>query len=73
MESKRSLAGGRIVFSEGDPGDAMYVVIRGLVQIYRDTTRGRVVLAKMGAGQFFGEMALIEDQPRSATAPTSKA
>lgn len=46
----------------------MYVVIQGLVQIYRDTTGGRVVLAKIGAGQFFGEMALMGDQPRSATA-----
>jgi CRP/FNR family transcriptional regulator len=68
LETKKSLRAGQIVFSEGDPGDAMYVVIQGLVQIYRDTTSGRVVLAKIGAGQFFGEMALMRDQPRSATA-----
>lgn len=67
-ETKINLPAGKIVFSEGDSGDAMYVVIRGLVQVYRDTLSGRVVLGKMKAGQFFGEMALLGDIPRTATA-----
>lgn len=58
------------MFSEGDAGDVMYVVIRGLVQVYRDATSGRVALDKMRAGQFFGEMALIGNTPRTATAVT---
>ena len=56
------------MFSEGDPGDAMYVVLKGMVQLYRDTPSGRVILAKAGAGQFFGEMSLIGNTPRTATA-----
>lgn len=56
------------MFSEGDVGDAMYVVIRGMVQVYRDTTSGRLVLAKVQPGEFFGEMALIGNTPRTATA-----
>ena len=67
-ETRKELAPGTIVFSEGDVGDAMYVVIQGLVQIYRDTTSGRLVLIKVRPGDFFGEMALIGDTPRTATA-----
>ncbi|MGA8260097.1 MAG: cyclic nucleotide-binding domain-containing protein [Arenicellales bacterium] len=67
-ENRRELAAGTIVFSEGDFGDAMYVVIQGMVQIYRDTTSGRLVLIKVGPGEFFGEMALIGNTPRTATA-----
>lgn len=56
------------MFSEGDPGDAMYVVVQGLVQVYRDTTSGRLVLAKIRPGEFFGEMALLGNSSRTATA-----
>ena len=56
------------MFTEGDPGDAMYVVVQGIVQIYRDTTSGRLALAKIHPGEFFGEMALIGNTPRTATA-----
>lgn len=67
-DNKQQLPAGKIVFSEGDTGDAMYIVIQGLVQLYRDTPSGRVVLMKAGPGQFFGEMALIGRIPRTATA-----
>jgi CRP/FNR family transcriptional regulator, cyclic AMP receptor protein len=67
-EDRKDLPAGDIVFTEGDPGDAMYVVIQGLVQVYRDTTSGRLVLAKIRPGEFFGEMALIGNTPRTATA-----
>lgn len=48
----------------------MYVVIQGLVHVYRDTPAGRIALAKIEAGQFFGEMALLGNTPRTATAVT---
>lgn len=67
-ERKKELSAGEIVFSEGDPGDAMYVVIKGLVQVYRDAPSGRVVLAKFESGEFFGEMSLMANTTRSATA-----
>jgi CRP-like cAMP-binding protein len=55
---------GDVIFSEGDKGDAMYVVRSGEVGIERDGA----VIETVGAGSIFGEMALIDGAPRSATA-----
>jgi CRP/FNR family cyclic AMP-dependent transcriptional regulator len=57
-------AAGDTIFKEGDPGDMMYVVIDGEVEV---VVKGRVV-ETIGAENFLGEMALIDEQPRSATA-----
>jgi CRP-like cAMP-binding protein len=59
-----SYAAGTRIFSEGDPPDAMYIVIEGNVEI---TMRGRH-LETIGPGEPFGEMALIEKIPRVAAA-----
>jgi len=60
---------GRHVFQEGDPGDGLYIIVEGKVQITclvgQDQRR---VLSRLGAGDFFGEMAVLDNQPRSATA-----
>ena len=60
---------GRNVFQEGDPGDGLYIIVEGKVQITclvgQDQRR---VLSRLGAGDFFGEMAVLDNQPRSATA-----
>lgn len=55
-----------VIFSEGDGGDMMYVIKRGEVQIIRDNT----ILAVLKDGQFFGEMALVSDDTRNASAKT---
>jgi CRP-like cAMP-binding protein len=55
---------GHVLFKEGDPGDRMYAVIGGAVDI---VVRGQVI-ETVEAGGIFGEMALVEDQPRSASA-----
>lgn len=55
-----------VVFSEGDPGDIMYVIKRGEVQVIRDNA----ILAVLKDGQFFGEMALVSDEPRNASIKT---
>lgn len=56
------------VFSEGDPADQMYFVEQGRVEI-RHLVNGREeTLAEINQGQFFGEMALFDDGPRSASA-----
>lgn len=55
---------GHRIFSEGDPGDQMYAVQEGEV----DLLVGDIVVETVGPGGVFGEMALIEQEPRSATA-----
>jgi CRP/FNR family cyclic AMP-dependent transcriptional regulator len=56
------------VFEEGDPGRALFVVVDGAVEITRATPQGSYVLNTLGPGDAFGELALIDDFPRSATA-----
>jgi CRP/FNR family transcriptional regulator, cyclic AMP receptor protein len=55
---------GQTVFAEGDAADVMYALIGGKVEI----RAGGRLLQTIGAGELFGEMALIDDGPRSATA-----
>ena len=57
------------IFRKGDPGDAMYLIDVGKVQIsITDADGSDVVLAELGAGDFFGEMAMLDGQGRSANA-----
>lgn len=60
------IAAGTAIFREGEPGDAMYIVESGTVELVR-AARGEPH-ASLGAGECFGEMALLEEQPRFATA-----
>ncbi len=64
-------AGDRI-FKEGDEGNLAYVVQSGEVEIYKDIDGVHTVLGKVGQGGIFGEMALIDSQPRMAAARASK-
>lgn len=57
-----TLAAGEVVFREGDDAEAMYVVLDGEVEI----RSGGTLLRTLGQGEIFGEMALIDDEPRSA-------
>jgi len=60
---------GAILFQKGDPGDALYVLVSGKVRIYRESLAGKLkTLAYFHPPQVFGEMSLVEDRPRSATA-----
>ncbi|HHW09072.1 MAG TPA: Crp/Fnr family transcriptional regulator [Firmicutes bacterium] len=60
---------GDIIFFEEDPGDALHVVISGIVRIYRLADDGREkTLAYVTSGEFFGEMALLDGGARSAVA-----
>ena len=55
-----------VVFQENDPGDIMYIIKRGQVQVVRDST----ILAVLKDGAFFGEMALVSDEKRNASVRT---
>jgi CRP-like cAMP-binding protein len=66
--STRFVREGDIVFREGDPPGALYIVEAGIVEISRGEGGEKVVLAERKAGDVFGEMALVDYQPRSATA-----
>ncbi len=58
-----------VIFSEGEPGDNLYIVVDGSVRISRMVPgMGEECLSVLGRGEVFGEMALIDEQPRSADA-----
>jgi len=64
----RVLQTGDIIFNEGDPGDEAFMIVSGEVEISIKSDEKVVVLASVGRGQIIGEMALIDDQPRMASA-----
>jgi CRP/FNR family transcriptional regulator, cyclic AMP receptor protein len=70
---RQSFPKGRILFRRGEPGNALYIIIRGQVRIFSSTRQGNeITLALLGAGEFFGEMALLDGQPRSANAEATE-
>ena len=68
LQKQLFLKAGENVFQEGDKGDSMYVVSEGEVQIHRSSSNGQVVLATLCVGDFFGEMAIVQNSKRTATA-----
>jgi uncharacterized membrane protein len=63
------LEDGRTLFEAGEPGDELYVVREGSIELYvRDTTGQKIVVHTAHVGDMFGELALLDDEPRSATA-----
>ncbi len=67
----RHVPAGEEIFAEGSPGDALYLIDSGQIEIISDTPTGRTVLARLGIDEFFGEMALLTGKPRSSTARTA--
>lgn len=58
-----------IIFSQGEPGDGLYVIVDGRVSVSRENWNGdEMIINIMKPGEYFGELALFDDQPRSATA-----
>ena len=69
LSQERQLAPGELLFREGDDGEEMYVVLDGRVMIYKFIPgAGEEALAFLERGDYFGEMALIDREPRSAWA-----
>jgi len=70
---RRDFEGGARIFRRGDPGEALYVIAQGAVEISVDTTTGRrVLLGKLGPGDFFGELSLLDGRERTADAMTTE-
>ena len=69
---EKTYAAGETIFNEGDPGKALFIVLQGQVAITRLAGPGEEVLATLAEGAYFGELALIDDQPRFATARAEK-
>jgi len=65
---RRLCSAGEKIFSEGDPGDAAYLVETGRIAIYKRVEDKKIVLASLVKGSIFGEMAVVDDRPRMASA-----
>lgn len=66
--TNKKLEKGQLLFREGDPSDAMYVVKKGRISITKTKGDSEIELASIGPGQMFGEMAFFDKKPRSANA-----
>jgi len=70
-ELGRVYRNGEVIFREGESGHAMYVIQFGTVSITKATPSGEIPIATLEKGEIFGEMALFDMKPRSATASAS--
>ncbi len=68
----RNFSKGEEIFFEGEPGAALYIIKEGKVEIYKNYKEDKILLATLGEGTFFGELALFDESPRSATAVATK-
>ena len=66
---------GSVIITEGDPGTSMYLIASGEVKVYTRSTNaagGSVYLARLGEGDFFGEVSVLTGKPRTATITASQ-
>ena len=61
-----------VIIKEHDIDESLYLIESGQVQVYREKEDGEIILANLTSGSFFGEMALIDDRPRSASIRASE-
>jgi CRP/FNR family cyclic AMP-dependent transcriptional regulator len=65
---RRSVPRSTTVMASGDPTDSLYIVLSGRLKVLMSDAEGKeVILSILGPGEFFGEMGLIDDSPRSAS------
>ena len=69
LVDERRLAAGETLFRAGEPGESLYVVRAGEVELFiKDTAGQKILLAMASVGELFGELALLDHGPRTATA-----
>jgi hypothetical protein len=66
--TRTHFAYGQTLFREGDPADGVFHLLSGTVEVLREVDGDIILLGKVGAGQFIGEMGVVENRPRNATA-----
>lgn len=68
ISRKHGYRKGHIIFKEGDDGDSIYLILVGAVKIYSEKNGKEKIISTFQVGENFGELALIDTQPRSASA-----
>jgi CRP/FNR family cyclic AMP-dependent transcriptional regulator len=69
--SKQSFAKNCLIFSEGDPSGPLYIILTGKVRVFLVSGSGKsITLSIQKGGSYFGELSLLDDQPRSASVVT---
>jgi CRP/FNR family cyclic AMP-dependent transcriptional regulator len=64
---RMTFAEGQELFHQGDPGDAMYVILSGMADVLIDSPAGPITVAQLKKNNFVGDMAILGDVPRTAT------
>jgi CRP-like cAMP-binding protein len=64
---QRTIPAGKTIIRQGEKGETLYLIVRGVVRVSRETSGDEHDLAMLIAGDFFGEMALLHGTPRVAT------
>ncbi len=65
---QREYTAGERIFTQSQPGLGMYILLTGKVRIFQDEDGEQIELARLSRGNFFGDMSLLDEAPRSATA-----
>jgi CRP-like cAMP-binding protein len=63
IAEEQPMSAGDLVFAEGEPGDALFLIVEGTVKVHR----GERELTRLGLRDVFGEMAVLDSEPRSAS------
>ena len=64
---RMTFVAGQELFHQGDPGDAMYVILGGVADVVIDSPAGPITVAQLRRNNFVGDMAILGDVPRNAT------
>jgi len=71
ITTMRQFPKGRVIINEGEHSDSLYAIVAGKVKVLVSEEDGKeIILSILGPGEFFGELSLIDNQPRSATVVT---